>query len=274
MISDVLRQRIAAQLARKSLQPAWEFLASLASHGMGYSNVLPQFNGKSRFLDRWINLNNRSHKPIIFDVGANKGIFSHYIASRARHCEIHCFEPDPVIFKQLRDRYADDPRIIANELAAKHVDGDFPLYIEASADTRKASFLSSVFSEIRNVPFHPVSVRAVTLDHYCCDKGVAFVDLIKIDVEGDEFNVLGGCQRLIAEKRAGAILFEFNMHGAITGKSFYRTAKLMEGFDIYKILPDGLYPVITANSSWRSVHEVARYMQFVAFPRHTNTTDY
>jgi hypothetical protein len=53
-------------------------------------------------------------------------------------------------------------------------------------------------------------VKTGTLDAEAERLGLERVDLIKIDVEGHEPKVLAGAQRLLRERRIGAVLCEFN----------------------------------------------------------------
>jgi len=51
-------------------------------------------------------------------------------------------------------------------------------------------------------------VAAIDLDEYCHSQKVAFIDFLKIDVEGMEPYVLQGARALLAERRIAAILIE------------------------------------------------------------------
>ena len=41
-----------------------------------------------------------------------------------------------------------------------------------------------------------VNVKAVTLDKFCKDNSISFIDILKIDTEGFEANVLRGAQKI------------------------------------------------------------------------------
>jgi hypothetical protein len=50
---------------------------------------------------------------------------------------------------------------------------------------------------------------ATTLDIYCEERGIARIDLLKIDVEGAELQVLQGAQEMLRARRIGCVAFEF-----------------------------------------------------------------
>jgi hypothetical protein len=52
------------------------------------------------------------------------------------------------------------------------------------------------------------SARLVTFDGFIKDNGLDFVDVLKIDVEGFEFEVLQGASNALKAKKIGVIQFE------------------------------------------------------------------
>ena len=53
-----------------------------------------------------------------------------------------------------------------------------------------------------------IEVETQTLDTFCETKGIADIDILKLDVEGAELNVLKGATRKLTEKRIRLILAE------------------------------------------------------------------
>jgi hypothetical protein len=50
----------------------------------------------------------------------------------------------------------------------------------------------------------------ITLDQFAADNHLDYIDLIKIDVEGYEFKIMSGMERLLQQKRVHRIIIEFN----------------------------------------------------------------
>jgi FkbM family methyltransferase len=64
-----------------------------------------------------------------------------------------------------------------------------------------------------------IEVQAVTLDGYCSAAGVDRIDLLKIDVEGAEFEVLKGARQLLSERRVERCVFEWGQTSLEIGVS-------------------------------------------------------
>ncbi len=54
------------------------------------------------------------------------------------------------------------------------------------------------------------SVEITTLDHFC--ENIPFIDFLKIDAEGHDLQVLKGADRMLREKRIGALQVEAGMN--------------------------------------------------------------
>jgi FkbM family methyltransferase len=86
------------------------------------------------------------------------------------------------------------------------------------------------------------TVRAVTLDDFCTEMAIDWIDLLKIDVEGLEVEVLQGATGLIRAGRIGRVIFEISLDPLAgtgrTGEDVLQAVSSM-GMDISRILPDG-----------------------------------
>jgi FkbM family methyltransferase len=138
----------------------------------------------------------------MFDVGANVGLASLSVGalSYGRGVTIHAFEPSVTNLAQLR----------LNASANQWLD----LRISACAVGASAGEARLVLGEESG--HHHVApngsesgrtVRVITLDDYAAEHDVARIDALKMDVEGYELSVLRGCERLLAERRIGMILW-------------------------------------------------------------------
>lgn len=80
---------------------------------------------------------------IIFDVGANIGLFSRFIAQQAQSLKIHAFEPVPIIFEALKANTKDLPaqiRAYNIGLAEKNQKSKIHYYPKVSADSAITPF--------------------------------------------------------------------------------------------------------------------------------------
>jgi hypothetical protein len=94
-------------------------------------------------------------------------------------------------------------------------------------------------------------VNVVTFDEYASNREINCVDLLKIDVEGNEYKVLCGAMNFIKENRIKNIQFEFGA-GNITARVFFHDfwTLLSDRYDFYQILSGGLVPVVKYSNEW------------------------
>jgi FkbM family methyltransferase len=98
-----------------------------------------------------------------------------------------------------------------NRLALAEVEGTVSLHVydedHMSWNTRALRPLEDYGIDVK--PLAVEDVPAATLDLYCEQSGVAEIDLLKVDVEGAEFQVLVGARRMLDEQRVRCVTFEF-----------------------------------------------------------------
>lgn len=189
--------------------------------------------------------------PVIFDAGANKGQFLQLVldAVGGRTAAIHCFEPSGSAFAELSRVAAGDDRVQLNHVALGRESGEGQLFYDeqasglASLSKRNLDHIGIDFNQSE-------TIRIETVDGYCQKHGIDSVDLLKMDVEGHEFDLLQGAESLFARNAVGMALFEFG--GAnIDTRTFFRDFYLFfdrHGMDIYRITPSGHFVPVSQYS--------------------------
>jgi FkbM family methyltransferase len=140
--------------------------------------------------------------PVFWDVGANFGILSLGLWHLSNHkLRAHLFEPNP----HLCD-------IIRKSIGLNNADG-LELIHAAAMESEREVFLSFDLSHTGAgfVSTNPtgIPVTAIALDDHLESSGIGNVDLLKIDVEGNEAAVLGGLRRALRAKTIKAVYFEY-----------------------------------------------------------------
>lgn len=114
--------------------------------------------------------------------------------------------------------------------------------------TDKDAALSSIFNrnlnEI-NANFENKSkIKLTTLDIFCDEENINSIDFLKIDVEGNEYNVLLGAKELLNNKKINVMQFEFG-GTCIDARIFFRDfwELLHPTYDIYRINNDSLIEI-------------------------------
>lgn len=261
-----MKYRIGSLLAQSMLQPLWRKLNALSYWGLGYNNWYSAANGENRFVARWAR-HWRGAAPIVFDVGANEGDTTIQFLNVLPGAHVHLFEPNPVTYSRLRARFSDSKNIVLNHCGVGNSSGHLTLYDFKGRGSERASFLQESFSELlgaKSAEIRQATVRMVSIDGYCSSHGIESIDFMKVDVEGFEKFVLGGASDLIAARRIGIIQLEINEHNVISGFNIYALRKLLPGYAIFRLLPNGLAPVATKAQSYVAANDIPRYANLVA----------
>lgn len=179
----------------------------------------------------------------VVDVGANIGDFASYVISRNPSAVIYCVEPDSENFKNLSRRFEDKPNVHTFNFAL----GEFEASKVSLYATTSGSSQASLSK--RSIGLNPSSFGHVsfvdlkTLDQFNSDLEIETIDLVKIDVEGHEFEVLKGAEASI--KLIKAIQFEFGGTYLDSGYQFRDVFGFFQKhkFDIFRLAPRGYIPV-------------------------------
>jgi len=146
---------------------------------------------------------------LIIDCGANTGDISALFL--ARGARVIAFEPDPVAFNYLRDRFMGNKKIECINKAVSNRDGNGEFFFHQQRQAKggkEFTVSSSLIREKINVNNRSgIEVDLIDLSSYI--KGLdRDVDILKLDVEGSEIEIL---EKMISDKtykRIGLILAE------------------------------------------------------------------
>jgi FkbM family methyltransferase len=143
---------------------------------------------------------------VVFDVGANVGIWSMLAAKRAPSARVHAFEPVPELAERLRQHVAlNDARgIVIHPWACGAENGSLPFFARYAENTGASSLARTSATEVE------IEVAVMTLDSYIATGRIERVDVMKVDVEGAEMLVFRGAHGLLSSEAAPMIFFEVN----------------------------------------------------------------
>ena len=230
---------------KKRFQPLFRKLHELSLMGLnfgggdnvgnsGEKNVIP-------YLRRYVK---SGAKPVIFDVGANAGIYAcEVISVFGNDAHIYCFEPLKKAFAILNKSLESRPNVRTYNFGLGEKEGAATIYAN-----EPASPLASCFN--RNIAHlgvdmkHAEEISIRRLDLFCAEKEITHINLLKIDVEGGELGVLKGAGRLIGSEMIDLIQFEFGICN-IDSRTFFKDFFFMLNpyYSIHRILKDGFEPV-------------------------------
>jgi FkbM family methyltransferase len=176
-----------------------------------------------------------SEKPVIFDIGSNKGDWSDIMLKEyGDECTIYMFEPNPKLLSYTEIKYEYKKNIIFNELAAYQYNGEYDFYYFENFNNELSSLLKQDWWEAE-LPMKTKKVQTIRIDKYCKEKGIDFIDYLKIDCEGADYDVLLGCAEMINKDKIRFIQIEYGGHYKLKGRKFERIISMVNdlGYKVY-----------------------------------------
>lgn len=201
-------------------------------------------SGELNVLDFIINKIDSTKKSVLFDVGANVGDYTKQLLNcfNNENVEIHSFEPSAYTFQTLTENIQ-NRNVILNNVGLSDKKKEAILYYDkensegASLFDRQLDYFGIQLSKQE-------TVKLITLDEYCAENHIETIDFLKMDVEGNELNVLKGATKMFAQRGIRAIQFEFggaNLDSRTYFRDFWNL--LNDSYHIYRILKDGLMEI-------------------------------
>jgi FkbM family methyltransferase len=259
------RRRI-GRVARRAVgrtvwQPVIHHLHRLALAGMniGASDVL---SSGERGVLMSLTRSQRPASPCVFDVGANVGTYSRSVIDvLGPHVELHALEPSPTAFALLSQTLKDSPTgVRLHNVGLDRADRVVDLH-----SPELGSPLASVYHRhlshvgLESPVVEPCRMRR--LDAFAQDEGIVSIDLLKLDVEGNELAALEGAGKMLQTGAIKMIQFEFG--GAnIDSRTYLRDffEMLTPRYLIHRILQNG----IARQDKYREADEIFVTTNFLA----------
>ena len=177
----------------------------------------------------------------IVDIGANVGLFAYYATLNNKSCVIHAFEADPATHDVLSSNMAQVPdrQIVVNNCAVSNEDGTMEFF------SSEVSGWSSRYQSLGAANASAVTVPSIKLSSYLTEHDIRKIDVMKIDIEGGEFDVLLGDHDLWNTEIA-CLVVEVDRNPRPGISSTYETmiSELKRRFSIVQEKKAGDYPVL------------------------------
>src|SRR5262245_39536685 len=240
----VLYLRLFARARFRNLHKA---LFILGARGLGLRNFENEvMSGEQHMITKVLPKHVRSRRPVFVDVGGHVGNYTEWLLAQYLDATIHVFEPHPSSFARLEERHWPSQVTCHNIALSQAPAGSRALYDPNDANgSQHATFYPEVIGEIHRRSPVEVKIHVDTLDNGAASQGIDYIDLLKIDTEGHELAVLAGARRMLAEKRIGLVHFEFNEMNMISRSFFRDFREILQGYDLFRLLPRDLLPVGT-----------------------------
>jgi FkbM family methyltransferase len=228
-----------------SSSPLGKLFFNMSNHYVNMYNDYSydfRYNGEGLLIQRIVSRFSRN--AIVLDVGANQGDWTALVLSESDKLGgkvlSHCFEMSHGSFVRLTDRFSSDSRVIKNNVALSSKVGEISLLHYEGYDQLDTVVLQDRPVHNRN-PTH-LTVYATTGDEYCSNMGITRINLLKIDVEGAEYEVLLGFKSLFDKKMIDIVQFEYGYLNGVSGRLMHDFWSFFEsrGYMVGKLMRHGV----------------------------------
>ena len=168
------------------------------------SYILSNSINEKKFLKKKLN----KKKIIVIDIGANVGSYLDFIIKNFDYKKIYAFEPSIKAYNQLKNKFNSKNIILENTaLSNKKVKRKFYEYkLTSQSSFYKITSKKNPFKNLNNI----YKVKTLKLDEYLNLKEKK-IDICKIDIQGEELNVLMGMQKYLKKKKIKLIKVEITI---------------------------------------------------------------
>ena len=192
------------------------------------------------------------------DVGANIGDWTYsLIKSTPFDSDLKglLVEPTTALTKILQNRFENFDGIKVEECALGSESGIATFFISKTCSEHSSLVIEDTSDT------QQVEVKVKTLDYLIRFYNLTEVDFLKIDTEGNDFNVLIGAREALKNHIIHVIQFEYGSGWKFAGNTLFHATKYLEdyGYSCYLITPSGL-----RQYDLRKYGELFSYSNFLA----------
>ena len=172
---------------------------------------------------------------IVFDVGAHEGLAAKRYRELFPEATIHCFEPYPDSFEKLGRAVGGLGGIELHAFALAATEG------EARFSVNRNSATNSLLASDENADIYwrgdtpktlgDLSVTTRTLDAFAAEQSIPVIDILKMDIQGGEYEALRGARALLGRRAVGLIYMELITAPTYVGQ--HRIRDYLELFDTF-----------------------------------------
>jgi FkbM family methyltransferase len=177
---------------------------------------------------------------VVFEVGAADGRDCVRYAELFPQAKIYAFEPTPESFAKLEEKSRQHPRIVPVKAAVSDVEGTAAFnisgWIQASSllkyNSSGATF--DKYSESKT----QIEVPVVTIDAECRRRGIARINVLKMDAQGAEQKILNGAASILDGPGIDLIYAEVQFMDLYEGAAGFHeimTYLVTKGFQLHNL---------------------------------------
>lgn len=206
LMSPVIARR------RNVIGPQPPLVERLMAHA-GYSTAMWEFLSVAGVDADFIYRADLDDGSTVLDVGSFEGETVDRF-SALYDCRIHAFEPHPGILPRLVDRFASNPKVTVHPVGLGDSDAELSLQLSGPGST-----MYETVGDVDGTSQVTIRDAVAMID----DLGLSRVDLLKLNIEGAEFDLL---DRLIDRGRIGQVRYLLVQFHEWHPRAYYRRWKI------------------------------------------------
>lgn len=145
------------------------------------------------------------NSPGIFDIGANRGSYTDFALTLFPDAFMWLYEPNDMWVDVLKDKYKENSHVeVFSTLVGSKIGDEKFYYFTNHNDQLSSIYKRPVFSEL---PMQTQLKSCTTIDAIM--EYMDFIDFIKVDTEGAEFDVLKGAVESLKDQKIKFIQIEY-----------------------------------------------------------------
>lgn len=222
---------------------------AMLNRAFGNNNDNMATNGEISLMRQVLGLHGAGDRKFVaFDIGANIGEWTTFLLEVAEKVPrggiVHCFEPSPATFSKLQSamaKHQSAEKVFCINAGLSDLEGTMELYIKEegaginSFYNRRLEGLGISYDESE-------TVQVTTVDNYCRENAISYIDFLKVDVEGHELAVMRGATGMLKKQNIDYVQFEYGGCWIDSRTLFMDMYDLLTGFGyvVGKIMPNGI----------------------------------
>jgi FkbM family methyltransferase len=182
-----------------------------AVNKLGYILLKREYMPNGISLSRDVSKDNSTQSiATIFDVGASIGEMSLYFSENFEQAKIYAFEPVSSSYSALCKNTHAHSRISPINIGFSNQSGKVKVYLQKDHGLNSINSNVNIPDEKNQGKFEEVEID--TIDNYCKNNKIEYIDILKTDAEGIDLLILKGAENMIKERRIKYILSESGFH--------------------------------------------------------------
>ena len=241
-----------------------KFLFYLSLKGIGILNYKTKKDSGEQYFIKKLGSFYKNQKIIVFDIGANRGDYTSMILEEKLNADVYAFEPHPKTFLHLKAMAKGKPNVALINKGCGDTNSKMTMYdLKNNNGSELATLHKDVIKSFYNSKCIETSVDTIKLDDFCVKNNITKINLLKIDTEGNEFNVLKGSADLLKKEAIDIIHFEFNFMNIVSRVFFKDFYDLLDEYTFFRLLPDGMVNL----GKYDPLYEIFSFQNIVAIKK-------